>query len=265
MIKAKLYFVKITDFRVLVEALKNLPEPIRPVYFAEDEGKIIKGNLLTDKARFQTFLKDNPAGFFLYAENMTCIDLTATSGGGRNYSDVTLWLADGLPNELAVTFFKCLAEHKPVFGFACYDPERIPDANGSYVISHSEVTSEYDHRNCHFITLGKNNIEAGIGRNLEKYISGVYWYTLLSDKLLEQHGVKLADLSAEALANETLGDGSLHLLKFFERPEDWKENANRLDDLCERVEGVFSRRSVDAAVAGITNYFEYNEAIANWR
>lgn len=265
MIKAKLYFDKGPNPGALVETLKTLPELIRPVYFAEDEGKIIKANRLDDNERFRAFLKKNSAGFFLYAENRTCINFTATSGSGNNYSDATLWLANGLSSELAATFLKCVVEHKPVFGFACYDPERVPDASGSYVISHNGVCSEYDHRNTHFITLGKNNIESGIGRKLDKYIPGVYWLTLLSDGLLAKHGVKLADLAAEAMAVETLGDGSLHLLKFFESPEEWKENADRLDALCGRVDGVFSRRLVEEAVAGITNYLEYDEAIAKWR
>ncbi|MEZ5307878.1 MAG: hypothetical protein R2684_12105 [Pyrinomonadaceae bacterium] len=265
MIKAKLYFDRDTNPSVLVETLKTLPELIQPAYFAEDEGKIIKANRLDDNERFLAFLKKNPAGFFLYAENRTCIDFTATSGSGNNYSDVTLWLANGLSSELAATFLKCVAEHKPVFGFACYDPERVPDASGGYVISHDGVCSEYDHRNTHFITLGKNNIESGIGRKLDKYIPGVYWLTLLSDGLLAEHGVKLTDLAADAISTETLGDDSLHLLRFFENPEDWKDNADRLDNLCERVEGVFSRRAVEAAVVGVTNFLEYDDIIANWR
>jgi PKD domain len=188
---------------------------------------------------------------------------TQTSGPSVTLNSTTL--AEGLSSELAATFFKCSAEHKPVFGFACDYQKPVPDANGSYVISHRGARSEYDHRNRYYITLGKNNIEDWIGRKLEKYIPGVYWYTLLSDGLLTQHGVKLADLAAEAMTAETLGDGSLHLLKFFESPEEWKENARRLDDLCERIEGVFSRRLVEAAVAGITNYLEYDETIAHWR
>lgn len=265
MIKSKLYFEKIADPSALVETLKTLPEMIRPVYFAEDEGKIIKKNRLEDNERFQAFLKNNSAGFFLYTENRICIDFTAISGSGNNYSDVTLWMPNKLSSELAATFLKCAIEHKPIFGFACYDPERAPNSRGSYVIKHDDVCSEYNHRNTHFITLGKNNIESGIGRKLDKYIPGIYWHTLLSDGLLAKHGVKLADLESEAISAETLGDGSLHLLKYFENPEEWKENAKRLDDLCERVEGVFSRRTVDAAVVGVANFLEYDDIIANWR
>ncbi len=133
------------------------------------------------------------------------------------------------------------------------------------MFGHAGDTEEYKHRNRHYITIGINQIEAWIGRDLEKYIPGVYWYTLLSDELPSKHGVDLASLSAEAISTETLGDGSLHLLKFYENPEDWKDNAERLDKLCERTDGVFSRKSVEAAVSDVTNYLEYSDIIADWR
>ena len=243
MIKATIYFENGIDPGFLAEALKTLPQPIQPVYFAENEDKIIKANRLEDEARFQNFLKRNAIGFFLYAENKTCIDISTPTVG---YATVTLCLSKDLPSELVLALFHCLADCKPVFGYACeYD--------------------EYDHRNRHYITLGKNRIESWIGRKLDKYISGVYWYTLLSDRLLARNGVRLDGLSAEAITAETLGDGSLHLLKFFEDPKGWKANASRLDDLCERIEGVFSRRAVEAALVGVTDFLEYDKIIANWR
>lgn len=243
MITATLYFENGIDDIGLVNDLQGLPELIRPVYFAEDEGKIIKANVLSNEERFANFRKENQTGFFLYAGDKTFFDISTRRVG---YAEITLYLAEGSESGFVVAFFRSLAGYKPVFGFACDE-------------------DEYDHRNRHYVTIGKNHIESWIGRRLEKYISGVYWYTLLSDGLLAQHDVRLADLSVEAVTTETLGDGSLHLLKYFENPENWKENADRLDSLCERVDGVFSRHSVEAAVAGITNYLEYDEAIAQWR
>lgn len=243
MIESTVYFEKGVNPCSLAETLKALPEQIRPIYFAQDEGKIIKANRLDDEARFRAFLKENAIGFFLYAENRTCINISTPTVG---YAKVTLDLAEGLQEQLYLALFRCLAESNPVFGYACkYD--------------------EYKHRNRYYITLGKNNIEDWIGRKLDKYISGVYWHTLLSEGLLAKHGVKLADLAQEAISAEIYGDGSLHLLKFFESPEDWKNNAGRLDDLCERVEGVFSRRAVEAAVVGVTSFLEYDDIVGNWR
>lgn len=245
MIEAKLYFENGVNPGGVVEDLQSLPEPFKPVYFAEDEGRIIQTNLLLDNALFQNFLKQNPIGFFLYTKNKTLINVSISRTG---YSEVTLWLKTSKTNmlgELVHTFFKSLARHKPVFGFAC-------------------DVGEYDHRNRHYITFGINHVEAWIGRRLEKYISGVYWYTLFSDGLLAKHGVKLVNLMAEALTSETLGDGSLHLLNFFENPKDWNENAERLDDLCEQTNGVFSRRLVERAVAGITTRREYDKVLGQW-
>lgn len=57
MLEATTYFDKGVDPAVLAETLKSFPEPIRPVYFAEDEGKIVKANLLDDEVRFRGFGK----------------------------------------------------------------------------------------------------------------------------------------------------------------------------------------------------------------
>ena len=243
MIAATLYFENNVDVGDLVGCIQGLPEPIRPIYFAEDEGKIVKANVLSNEARFEKFRKKNSTGFFLCAENNTLIDISTRRVG---YVEVTLYLADGVSGEFASVFFKVLIDRKPFFGFAC-DEE------------------EYDRRNRFYITIGKNRVESWIGLDLEKYIPGVYWYTLLSDELLSKHGVNLASLSAEAISKEALGDGSLHLLKFYEKPEDWKENAERLDERCKCTDGVFSRRSVEAAVSGMSNYLEYDDIIADWR
>jgi hypothetical protein len=262
MITATLYFGNGVDDGSLVESLKGLPESMRPVYFAEDEGKIIKVNVLTDDARFEKFRKRNPSGYFLYTEDKTCFDISTSRIG---YSRVTLDLAEGLPTGLVTVFFKGLLNRKPVFGFAYDYKEPVPDAKGSYVISNEEARNEYDHRNRYYITIGKNHIESWIGRDLNKYISGIYWQTLLSEALLNKHHVELAALEAEAISSETLGDGSFHLLKFYESPDDWKQNAERLDNLCQRTDGIFSKKSVELAVAGVETFQEYDDIISEWR
>lgn len=243
MITATLYFKNGTSPQALVNDMRGLPEQIRPVYFAEDEGKIARENRLSDEVHFQDFLKANQTGFFLHTMNGTLIDVSIPR---VDYLVATLWLEPALPSIMAISFMRGLVRCEPVFGFACDE-------------------DEYEHRNRYYATLGKNHIESWIGRRLEKYIPGVYWHTLLSDGLLIERGVRLSDLSVEAVTNDTLGNGSLHLLKFFDEPQNWKENACRLDGLCERVDGVFSRHSVEAVLSGITDYFEYEEAISHWR
>lgn len=258
MVEIGIYFDK-NRINKVIDLLQVLPAHLRPNYFSEEETRKSEKDKIENKKRFDKFMNRNATGFFLFAEYCT-YDLSIHDIGystlfvdmkGEAYSDVSM-------------LFDAIVPASPVFGFAGWNQEREPDAGGSYVITHGKVTSERDHRNKNFITIGMNHIESGIGNDLDKYIPGVYWCTLLSDELLNKHGVELASLSAEAITTEILGDGHFHLLKFYENPEDWRQNSERLDDLCERIDGIFSRRSVESAVQGISNYLEYDEIITDW-
>jgi len=241
-LKVKLYFKNGVDTVGIVKDLLALPAPLRPYYFAEDEGKIIKTNVISDKVRFSDFRKNNEIGFFLYTKGKMMIDISTNSG----YAEITVWLKKNMPEEYAHTFLKSLTKHNPIFGYACDD-------------------DEYDHRNRYYITIGKSHIQAWIGRRLENNIPGVYWCTLFSDYILQKYGVTLSDLADEAISVETIGD-KIYLLQFYHYARDWKDNRELLDDLCERVSGIFSRRIVDASIDRKNiSYLEFNEALQQWR
>lgn len=242
MYTATVFFEKSANSSVLARGLQQLPEIVRPIYFSEDERGTNTSNLISEKDMFESFLSKNPTGFFLHAEGKTLFDISRR----LDCVEVTLYLAEELPAELILELFGCLAKYQPIFGFGCSE-------------------SEYFHRNRYYITIGKNHIEDWVGRKLDRYIPGVYWCTLLSDQILDQHRVSLSDLSSEAVSNEVLGESSLHLLKFYSDPENWQENTERLDRLCERIDGIFSKRAVESAVEDVSNYMEYDEIIAGWR
>jgi len=259
-VEVVVYFDK-KDIQQVIDSLQALPTHLQPKYFSEEETLKSKKDEVADKKRFEKFIARNPAGFFLFADG--CLyDLSIHE---RGYSKIFCDVQNEEFYSYIPLLFQTLASATLIFGFAGENQERVPNADGSYVITHEEVRSEHDHRNTHFITIGMNHIESGVGHDLDKYIPGVYWYTLLSDELLNKHHVDLASLSAEAISTETLGDGSLHLLKFYESPGEWKQHAERLDNLCERTDGIFSRRSVESAVSGVSSYLEYNDIIADWR
>ena len=257
MIWVSLYFEHGLDLGSVVNSLQALPPSVRPAYFSENEERpeapvfvrralrkgitFVKTNLLEDEPGFLDYQKDHPSGIVLYSENRTIIDVS----GGAGYASVAIYLENQSDRRHVIDIFRCLLNHKPLFGYAC-------EAN------------EYDHRHRHCITLGRHRIESWIGRNLEQYLTGAYWYTLLSDDVLGKHGVCLSDLSTEAVEVEICGDGSLHLLKFYEEAADWRQHADRLDALCEKTEGIFSRRSVETAVSGVTNFIEYCDVIDGW-
>lgn len=257
MISANLYFEYALDLENVVTSLQALPSPVKPVYFSENDERpeapvfvrrasrkgitFVKINLLADEPSFNEYQKDHPSGVVLYSENNTIIDVSIGDGCGA----VAIYLENQQDRRYVTDFFTCLNMHKPLFGYACEE-------------------SEYDHRHRHCMTLGKHRIESWIGRSLQKYVTGVYWYTLLSTDVVEKHGVVLSDLSAEAIAVLTLGDGSLHLLRFYNEAADWRQHAERLDALCEKTEGIFSRRSVETAVSDVTNFIEYCDVIDAW-
>lgn len=243
MIDTTLYFDRDIDLDDLLEKLKKLPASIRPVYFSESKGEIIKGNQFSNKENFHVFMKNNPKGFFLYTEDKTCIHISIPTTG---YIRLSMSLDGNFSRKLIKIIFQFLANKKLIFGYSC-------DYN------------EYKHRNQYDLMLGNSQIESWVGRRLDKYIPGVYWYTLLSERLMKQHGIKIEDIIPQTVASESLGDSALHLLKFFEKPEEWAKNADRMDNLCEKIDGLFSRRDVEKAMAGVTKLFEYEEAIANWR
>ncbi|ODS22912.1 hypothetical protein AB835_11715 [Candidatus Endobugula sertula] len=249
------------EVQQVINVLQTLPACLQPKYFSEEETVKSKKDQVGDEKRFNKFISHNPIGFFLFGESCMYDIALQSKGYTKIYCDIN---DESLYSHIPL-FFRVMATIYPIFGFAGENQERLPDADGSYVITHEEVTSERDHRNKHFITIGINHIESGIGNDLNKYIPGVYWYTLLSDELLKKHNVNLSNLSGESISCELLGDDSLYLLKFYENPEDWRVHADRLDDLCEKVDGMFSRRDVEKALVGVDSYLDYDDIISEWR
>lgn len=241
-VEVVIYFEK-KDVEKLITSLMGLPEALIPRIFGASENRKNKKDQVADEERFKSFKQRNPAGFFLYAENCTYNLFIHSRGYSILYVDV---LKLGQNFSFIQDVFHAVLSVQPVFGYA------------------AEI-DEHKHRNVYKITIGMNHIEEGVGRDLDKYIPGVYWQTMLPDALLKKHHVDIASLETEAISSETLGDGSFHLLKFYESPDDWKQNAERLDNLCQRTDGMFSKRSVELAVAGVATFQEYDDIIFEWR
>lgn len=101
--------------------------------------------------------------------------------------------------------------------------------------------AEYTRRNRYFVTIGTNHIETWVGRDLRKYISGLYWRTGIGSDLVKRHGVD--DLSVTRGSVERGADG-------FARPP----GGGALRAL---VEGDL------AAAAGI-GYRAYSDVVDRW-
>ena len=222
--------------------MSKLPELIKPIYFSEDEGKVSKSDLVSDDGKFKRFREKNPDGFFISNNKGFLFDVSTPNAG---YSVLILYAEESLSNELVESFFRAFVELNPIFGFAC-------------------ESEEYEHRNRYYTTIGINEIESWIGRDLNKYLSGVYWYTLLSDKTLNIYGLNLDDVCSLTNKRDDIARG-IYLLNFFEHADDWQKHKAKLDDFCKKADGVFSKHDVELAVQGVSSYFEYGDIVDNWR
>ena len=245
MMHAQIYFSPDTGIRELVDALLRLPGPLAPARFSESEGRAPKANRVSDGNRFSEFVKKHPLGFFLFTEDRSLIDISTTSSG-RGHAWVSLSVKSGDP-ALAEQFLCVMAEHDPIFGYAGELEERD---HRNYKIQHTSIP--------------RGSIKSYVGRDLGRYVSGVYWQTLLSTALLDRHGIDIDVLRQHAVSMKSLGGGAVRMLKFFDDPGGWRDHADRLDDLCENTPGIFSRRILDAETAGVTEQDEYLVIERKW-
>ena len=241
MIEVASYFSK-DDLGTVFGSLQELPEEIRPVYFSDSESLANSKNLISDKKRFEKFVEKNPDGFFLLG-NDCLYDLKLFSGG---YSQIYLDLPEKFQVHLN-PLFNAILKFSPDFAYATDCEER-------------------KHRNRCYKTIGVNHIEDWVGRDISKYVPGLYCYTLLSKRLIEKHGVDISELESSALSCEDLGGkGMFYLLKFYDDTTAWKSEAEKLDELCYQAKGVFSIREVLKAAEGIDNLLDYDDVIYEWR
>lgn len=242
MLSVKLLFPKDVDLDALAAGLSALPPPLAPIRFSEHEMEMPEGNLLSDQRAFDAFKAGQPTQIQLWPEDGPAIEIASELGDLQSIA-MELESADSAQVR---GICECLSGSRPLFGYAC------------------EI-EEFQRRNNHDLVIGEAHIDVLVGVDASRYLSGVYWHTLVSDEILERHGVALADLGAEAVSAQAIGDGALHLLKFFDEAGDWRRHAVRLDALCERTDGVFSRALLAAAVEYLHDWEDYMEVRERWR
>jgi hypothetical protein len=119
-----------------------------------------------------------------------------------------------------------------------------------------------EHRNRITTQLGINTIHSWIGRDTQKYVPGLYWWTLLPASLAQQHGIPLSVVVGAALEHIEL-EGHQHLLRFYEKPEDW-QSAHVMTKLYRSLPGVFDVEKLRPKLQGATTFLEINAIPHAW-
>ena len=213
----------------VMKALCGLFEPLRATRHGESEDDV--GQPITSL--------DDPLGSILWAKGAKYL---VWSPSGREVECTCEFKVDP---SIVQPFMERMATLAPIFGYAC-------------------AWEEYLHRNQIVVKLRTGTLEAMLGKDVSKYVPGLYWLTMLSESL--SHQVPLAELEDAAIEDVAL-DGGARIFRFHDHPAKWRERADELDALCDKLPGIFSMGAVrrKLALAKVTELSEYFKLTRPWK
>jgi hypothetical protein len=235
MIKAVLKFpLSTTD--LVTKTILSLPEILRPAFVSLAEDEV--GTAIGDVNVFLQTFKMPTIG--VYLQNSTALYDLRRSRNSTLIVDADL---DAIPDDTVRDFLIRMAIAHPIFGFAC-------------------AGEELEYRNRITTQLGINTIHSWVGRDTRKYLPGLYWWTLLPASLAEQHGIPLSTIVDAAQEHIEL-EGKQHLLRFYEKPEDW-QSAAVTAQLYPSLPGVFDVEKLRPKLQVATTFLELNAILDAW-
>lgn len=235
MIKAVLKFpLSTTD--LVTKTILSLPEILRPTFVSLAEDEV--GTAIGDVNVFLQTFKMPTIG--VYLQNSTALYDLRRSRNSTLIVDADL---DAILDDTVRDFLIRMAIAHPIFGFACAE-------------------EELEYRNRITTQLGINTIHSWVGRDTRKYLPGLYWWTLLPASLAEQHGIPLSTIVDAAQEHIEL-EGKQHLLRFYEKPEDW-QSAAVMAQLYRSLPGVFDVEKLRPKLQVATTFLELNAILDAW-
>ena len=172
---------------------------------------------IEDSVQASRFLKSNEVGFFIHSS----VGLMNVALRNHEFSTLHFYLKDEFEH-LAKPLVELLASCPTEFGYAAQ-------------------AEEFKHRNRLELATPTGSFEALIGKRLENYIPGLYFITYFSSGQIVSKRINAGLLRQEAVDTFSTHNGSV-VIKFFDDHKGWREHAERLDELCAQVEGIFSKR-----------------------
>ncbi|MVF24753.1 hypothetical protein EVC37_24595 [Methylocaldum sp. BRCS4] len=242
MIESRLDF-QTSDLRFVVEAFCTLPMELRPTHHSRGEDE--PGEPLLDVGKFLDSMAIANLGPVLKGSNVEYyVEFSYRNIGTERVKSIYCDCNLDVEPHLAKQFLLHMAAAQPIFGYACAPEER-------------------QHRNRVIVKQGINTVESWVGRDLQKYIPGFYWLTLLPDALAEKYSVPISVV--ENIAQEHIElEGGQHLFRFYERPEDW-QSTHEVAALCSLLPGVFDVEKIKPQLATAKNYLELDSALRGWK
>lgn len=195
---------------------------------------------LKDIEQVHSFLNEHSEGFFIHA-NKGLYDVSLQE---KTYSTVCFFSNKSLEED-------CILEILNAYDFA--------DAEFGYAADEEE----YEYRNRIKLDVSGSEVESWVGRNLSKYISGLYYFTLISNNQTELKSLDVNILKANAVDFFEVS-GKAVIYKFYESPDLWKSQKIKIDQLCRLNKNIFIKDDVEDVALKSANVMDFIMKTREW-
>lgn len=227
----------------VLTGLAALPDGYRPTHYGNRERSAPAANKLSNTEKYRKFVEVNSRGHFLFAERCR-YDLTMRFLSGY----ATLFvepLVLSFDDNGARSIFECFSSVGTDFHFACQ-------------------TSEYHRRNRLVTQLGESRVEAWVGRDLARYLPGIYWLTGVGGEVASR-------LQLESLATDFPGAmvssaaAARVTLEMPGRSSEWGTWVNLVTEFNQRHSGIFGIETVLSTISRAPHdYATLSTELAKW-
>lgn len=222
------------DLSHIVSFLLNLPQEYLPVWYKLDE-VVNSKKMITSEKDFEEFIQRNSEyGFSLYNDNIE-YDLKPARD--------EIWIR--IEEEYVTdNFLNLLLETKPYWGYF---------ADFNEIVFRNKIVKK----------IGNNSIETWIGRDIMKYLPGLYWINIISNEAFEKFKLNFDNLSN---ANSKLTiNHKYKLLKLYEKANDWYSSVDLTNIIYDSQERIFDKRFIENKVESVDNYVEYKSILKDFK
>ncbi len=237
-IKVFAYFEK-ENLPKLMQALRDL-KSCNAKSIGEFEKPKESDIALEDSEQVQSFLIRHSEGFFMHS-NRGLYDVSLYEG---TFSTVCFFSNGDLKEECISNILNAYASADAEFGYAADE-------------------QEYEYRNRIKLDISGSEVESWVGRDLTRYLPGLYYFTLISHRQVEQKSVDTETLKVNALSCTEVSDKAT-LYKFYDNSTQWESFKSKIDQLCRLNKGIFSKDDVEEVALKASNVMDFIMKTRQW-
>lgn len=235
------YYFDVRSLEKIPQVIERFPKAIRPTHFGQSEEKNDPKYPLSSPNAMEALEELTNSGYILFCRDIT-YNLTPPL---RSFGELFVSSeSEGVlgANDL-MDMTQVLTDAGFEFGFIA-------------------EWEEYVHRNQYEFQLPSGTVQSWVGRDLVRYLPGLYWTTVLGIGLAEKC---VLDKEKWPWPIKTLDFGPKYWgLRLFTQPANWSEYAARIDAVCEQNKHIFSMDRVRQQFKRAGNYLEFVRLVKNW-